>query len=211
MDAKNYLDDITQIKQMMNKSSRFISLSGLSGVMAGIYALIGAFVAHYYIEQYLEKLVTNEVSRNSRPMHLEIEFKLLVIAALIMLAAIVTGVILTSIKAKKNNAKMWDASSRRLLINFAFPLITGGLFCLILIQRNYISLIAPTMLIFYGLACINASKFTIGDIKYLGVINVITGIICSQYIGYGIYFWAFGFGVMHIVYGTIMYLKYDRK
>ncbi len=209
METKNYLNDITEIKNMMNRSSRFISLSGLSGILAGIYALVGAATAHFMLQDFFSSY--NRATVGDTTDFIELEFQLILVALTVLVLAVVTGIVLTYSKAKKHKAKMWDVSSKRLLVNFLFPLLTGGAFCLILIQRDIVSLIAPAMLIFYGLACINASKFTFGDIKYLGVINVILGLISSQFIGYGLYFWAFGFGVMHIIYGSIMHFKYDRK
>ncbi len=96
-------------------------------------------------------------------------------------------------------------------INFLVPLVTGGFFCIVLYQYGLIGLIAPSTLIFYGLACLNASKYTLGDIRYLGVFNIVIGLISTQFTGFGLYFWALGFGIMHIVYGALMYSKYDKN
>lgn len=216
MEDHNYIKDITEIKNIMNRSSRFISLSGLSGVLAGVYALIGAYISKNMIDTYnnTSKFISTNRNYNYGQPHSALqvlELKLKIIAALVIIAAIITGIVLTVYKAKKNNAKVWDVSSKRLLFNFLFPLVTGGLFSLVLLEKGYIGLLASSTLIFYGMACINASKYTFGDIKYLGMVNVILGLIATQYIGYGLYFWAFGFGIMHIFYGIVMYLKYDRK
>ncbi|MDC9722824.1 MAG: hypothetical protein PSN34_08620 [Urechidicola sp.] len=201
MSEENYLKDISEIKNMMNRSSRFISLSGLSGILAGIYALIGAYFARKILINF--DLSTNRYSY--------IELQLIVIAMIVIILSITTGIILSYRKAAKNGDKFWNQTSKRLLINFLIPLVTGGILCLIVLNSGLIGLIAPFTLIFYGLACVNASKYTIGDIQYLGITNIILGLVATQYIGYGLYFWAFGFGVLHIVYGTVMYLKYDKK
>jgi len=215
MESNKYLEDIASIKSMMTKSSRFLSLSGLSGILAGIYALIGAGVAYNILTT---EQLTSDGARYSTIAGLINAYlvhpsgtKLVIVGLIVLLAAVLTGVLLTVRKAKKHNEKIWDPSSRRLLINFAIPLATGGAFCVVLLQYGLIGLVAPCTLIFYGLALINASKFTLGDIKYLGLANVIIGLISTQYIGYGIYFWALGFGVLHIFYGALMYFKYDRK
>jgi len=214
MESNKYLDDISEIKNMMSRSSRFMSLSGLSGILAGIYAIIGAFIAKLNIGNYilssnssefLSKTEFNQVYRFS-----DLAVNLLVIALSVIIAAVVTGVILTYNKAKKSGEKMWDVSSKRLLINFVVPLIIGGLFCLILMQYGIAGLVAPTTLIFYGLACVNASKYTLGKVRYLGYTNIIIGLVATQFIGYGLYFWALGFGVFHIFYGALMYFK-DEK
>jgi hypothetical protein len=198
MTSSDYLNDIQEIKNLMNKSSRFISLSGLSGIMAGVYALIGAWFAH-------REITFAYASRNTNPAMNSyvgpdiLTVKLLVIAASVILLAIVTGIILTQRKARKNGEKMFDKSAIKLLINFLIPLATGGIFALIILQKGYI-----------GLACVNASKFTVGHVKYLGLANIILGLIATQYIGYGLYFWAIGFGVFHIIYGGLMYILLER-
>ncbi|WP_435654243.1 hypothetical protein [Cellulophaga baltica] len=206
MESKNYLDDLHEIKNLMNKSSRFISLSGLSGILAGVYSLIGAYFAH--------KIITDiqNTSTYSQRLFLSIGApeQLMVIALIVMIASIVTGIVLTRKKSKKSGEKIWNRTSKRLLFNFMVPLITGGLFCFILLQNQTMGLIAPATLIFYGLACLNASKYTLGDVRYLGLANITIGLIATQFIGYGLYFWALGFGFLHILYGIVMYYKYDR-
>lgn len=206
MREEDYLKDIIEIKSIMNKSSRFISLSGLSGILAGIYALIGAIAANYLLQNYLN----SESAVGLIPISF-LEYLLFGIAFIVLAASVITAYILSSKKAKKSGEKLWDTTSKRLALNFAIPLLTGGIFCVVLYQYGIIGLIAPTTLILYGLACVNASKYTLGDIRYLGLLNIIIGLISTQFIGYGLYFWAFGFGILHIVYGTVLYNKYDKK
>ena len=211
MENKKYLQDLSEIKQMMTRSSRFISLSGISGVFAGCYALIGAVAAHMllldhknFYTQYFNFGPENLSNRN-----LIIELVLIAIAVLIL--ALGTAIFLTTRKARKNKQQIWDATSKRLLINFFAPLLAGGIFCLVLLEYHLIGLIAPSMLIFYGLALIHASKYTFGDLRNLGYANLVLGLIATQFIGYGLYFWALGFGIFHIIYGILMHNKYDRK
>lgn len=227
MESSKYLEDIASIKTMMSKSSRFMSLSGLSGILAGLYALIGAFIAYrllafnavpaYILEKSRDKTTVNLQYGLENPLNIfsyaysnTLAGQLIITGLIVLIMALVTGGLLTLKKARKNNERLWDSSSKRLLINFAVPLITGGIFSIVLIQYGIVGLIAPATLIFYGLALINASKYTLGDIKYLGLANVIIGLVATQFIGYGLYFWALGFGIFHIIYGTIMYRKYDK-
>ena len=207
MKSKKYLDDITEIKNMMSRSSRFISLSGLSGILAGVYALVAAGIARTILNPYFEPHAPVEDSYRDAS---EIIPKLTFLASATVVLAVLTGIWLTVRKAKKNDQKIWDATSKRLVFNFMIPLVSGGLFCLVLLQYGLIGLVAPATLIFYGLACVNAAKYTFGDIRYLGIANIIIGLISTQFIGYGLYFWALGFGVLHIVYGSLMYFKYAR-
>ena len=201
MESKDYLKDIGEIKDMMNKSSRFISLSGLSGILAGVYALIGAAITYYLVDKYSDGILILDgwVYETCR-------FTLIMVAFL----SIITGIILTTRKAKKNSASMWDATSKRLVINFLIPLIAGGLYILIILNNGKYGQTGALMLIFYGLALVNASKYSIGDIKYLGYTELVLGLIAALFPGYGFWLWVLGFGVMHIIYGSWMHFKYDR-
>ncbi len=201
MESKKYLDDISEIKNMMSRSSRFLSLSGLSGILAGVYALIGAYLGYLILYPSGWKFDTYK----------EIQLAILAVAAGVVFLAVITAILLTFRKAKKNGEKVWDVSSRRLLANFLIPLITGGVFVLLLIRLEYWIMIAPSTLIFYGLACVNASKYTLGDVLYLGLTTIVLGLLSAYFTGYGLHFWALGFGVCHIVYGALMYFKHDRN
>lgn len=207
MEANKYLNDISEIKNMMNRSSRFISLSGLSGILAGIYSLIGAYLAYrtiYFDASELGSYKTLVISEFA-------VYKLLVIAASVVFLSITSGIILTVRKAKIHGEKIWDTSSKRLIINFLIPLVTGGILILYLIEKEDFSLIATLTLIFYGLACINASKYTLGDVRYLGITLLVLAFISLWFIGFGLLFWTLGFGVCHIFYGSLMYYKYEKK
>jgi hypothetical protein len=206
MEANKYLNDISEIKNMMNRSSRFISLSGLSGILAGIYSLIGAYLAYqtiYFDGAELGPYKTLVISEFA-------VYKLLIIAAAVAFLSIVTGIFLTVRKAKRQGERIWDQSSQRLIINFLIPLLTGGILILYLIEKNQFSLISTLTLVFYGLACVNASKYTLGDIRYLGITLLVLAFISLWFIGYGLLFWTLGFGVCHIFYGSMMYFKYER-
>lgn len=199
---EKYLQDISEIKNMMNKSSQFISLSGLAGILAGIYALIGAFVADQLIINHGSLYITLESKT----------FRLIVLTAfLVLLLSVATATMLTFTKAKRNGEKVWNATSKRMILNFLIPLVTGGIFALLLLQNGIYGLIAPVTLIFYGMSCVNASKYTFRDVRYLGITIIILGLFATEFSGYALQFWALGFGVCHILYGSIMYYKYDRK
>jgi hypothetical protein len=207
MEANKYLNDISEIKNMMNRSSRFISLSGLSGILAGIYSLIGAWLA--YIEIYSDTLALG--SYRNLVVTQETIFKLLTIAISVIVLSLITGIILSYRKAKQLDEKFWDASSRRLMINFMIPLVSGGIFILFLVEKEILGLVAPLTLLFYGLACVNASKYTLGGVRYLGVTMIILGLISTYFLGFGLLFWALGFGFCHIFYGAVMYFKYEKE
>ncbi|MEQ8906507.1 hypothetical protein [Ekhidna sp.] len=200
---EKYIEDLKEIKDIMNRSSRFISLSGLSGVSAGIIALFGAYMAY-------QTVYTNQDYLGYRSAILTSESltQLLLIAVGTLVLAVTTGIYFTTRETKKRNQKIWDIQTKRLLINLAIPLITGGILCLMLLFKGYVGIVAPLTLVFYGLALVNASKYTLNEIRSLGLIQIVLGLIATHFIGFGLIFWAVGFGVLHIVYGSIMHWRY---
>lgn len=198
----------------MERSSRFISLSGLSGISAGVCALIGAWLAYDYVFGYKELLINPTVGiaqAMANDYSIILNTWLFWIAVGTLAAAILSALFFTWVKSKKAGVAIWGKSAIRLLINLSIPLIVGAIFLFRLIHFGTFGLIAPGCLIFYGLALVNASKYTLDDVRYLGYLEVLLGIINMWFVGYGLYFWAFGFGVLHILYGTYMWWKYDRN
>lgn len=204
MDSKNYHEDLSHIRSMMERSSRFISLSGLSGVVAGLGAIIGASYVYFVFKR--EGIDYFNGERNIFGPALTKE--LVLVGTLILLVALLSGYIFTADKSRKKGLKIWDATTRRLLITFAVPLVSGGIFCLALLYHHLFVFVAPATLIFYGLALVSAERYTLTDIKYLGYCQIVLGFISLFILGWGLLFWTIGFGILHIVYGMIMHRKY---
>lgn len=206
-ETKQPLDTLQDIKKMMERSSRFISLSGWSGISAGVCALLGAYFASRRLP------VRGSRSSDYEDLGLggvQLINELLLIAALVFVAAFVSAFFFTYLRSKKNNTPIWDRVARRLMWNVLIPLFVGGLCILNVLQNGEYRLVGPLCLIFYGMALLNASKYTLGEIRYLAFAQLILGLISLWMPGNDLYFWALGFGVFHILYGFIMWWKYER-
>jgi hypothetical protein len=209
MNDQQHLEAITDIKRIMERSSRFISLSGLSGISAGICGLIGAFIAKRIFVAYYERWTLRNGYSDEDFHALKVNLFLLGLGVLI--AALGSGAIFTLRRVKHMEVSLWDMSARKLLINLLIPLGVGALFIAGLLYNRFETLVAPASLVFYGLALINASKYTVSDVRYLGICETIVGLVNLFFLRKGLYFWALGFGVLHIIYGILMWWKYERK
>ncbi len=210
---KERLDDLQDIKQIMERSSRFISLSGWSGIAAGACALVGAYFAHIVLKNnyYYSVSTSQQDDYTYFPFFLKqlLYDRLFHIALITFIAALVSAFFFTYLRSRKNNTPVWSTTSRRLLLIVSIPMIVGGVFLLKLLENGNYGLIAPGFLIFYGQALINGSKYTLSEIKYLGYCEIFLGIVNCWFIDLGLYFWALGFGVLHIIYGISMLRKYE--
>lgn len=200
-ESEKHLEHLAEIKAMMQRSSQFISLSGLSGVGAGVAALVGSFFAYRIFQGEAEPTWTANAQN---------VWTLTQIALGVFIGACILALYFTNKKVKRNGESLWNRTSKKVLFNLAIPMVAGGAFCLGLVEQGYYELLAPTSLLFYGLACVNGAHYTFSDIRYLGICLIALGIANLFWLPYGLFFWALGFGVLHILYGSRMYLKYDR-
>ena len=204
-----HLEALQDIRQMMQRSSKFISLSGLSGIAAGFWALVGAYFAHTWIRAYYNQY--SSTGDFSGPEFQQLKLNLFLLAGAVLFLTLISAYYFTWRKTREDKVPLWNHTSRQLTINMMIPLVAGGLFVLSMLQHNEWRFITPACLIFYGVALVNGSKYTLSDIRYLGISEIILGLIATQYVGGGLYFWAIGFGVLHIIYGFIMWWKNERK
>jgi hypothetical protein len=200
----DYARDITEIRSMMERSTKFLSLSGLAGVMAGIYALAGAYVAYQVLDfNPGDHHTTGNEADGSL-------WKIVAVAVAVLVLALGTAIYLSKKKAVKSGEKFYNATARRVISAMLVPLVAGGLLMLALFTKGLTGLLAPCSLIFYGLALYNTSKFTYDEVKTLGLIEIALGLISAYYVGFGLLCWALGFGVVHIIYGIYLHYKYER-
>lgn len=206
MDKPSPERDLESIRQLMERSSKFMSLSGISGVLSGIYALAGS-AAGYYLLYYPQPpygnfgLSDREVSG--------IAAQLVVVAFVVLILSLVTGFWLSNRKARRMGVTIWNETSKKMLGDLLIPLVSGGILILILLARGVYGVVAPACLLFYGLALVNASQRTFHEIKFLGLCEIVLGLVGIAFPGYGLLLWSLGFGVLHIVYGLIMYKRYE--
>ena len=202
-----HVEALNDIRSMMRKSSRFLSLSGLSGIFAGVYALAGYFIALKHIAG-TDQSIRQAIYGNNWM----IEFGFYILDAILVLSlSLLTAYYFSSKKAKKSGIKLFDHTAWRLFWQMAVPLTTGGVLSFALLIHGSLVFIAPIMLCFYGAALFSASKITYDDVKYLGLIQIVLGIISAIDLGHGLFYWAIGFGVLHIIYGAVMWFKYERN
>jgi MFS family permease len=203
------IEDLKAIRKIMEESSRFLSLSGLSGVFAGATAIAGALVAYFFIlgngnikyDDYFQNLSANET--------LVLRWQLMADAFLVLVLSVLFALYFSIKKAKRDGKSFWTPLSKRLLINLLIPLVTGGVFIIVFLLQNNMQLVVPGFLIFYGLALVNAGKFTFSEVYYLGIMEIITGLVSAFVPGWSLIFWIFGFGILHIIYGLVMFRKYE--
>lgn len=199
-EEKDYIGDIAAIRSMMERTSKFLSLSGWAGIMAGIYALIGAWAASTFLSFNPREIFHAE----------DIDLRLIGLALGVLVLTLATAILLSSKKASKRNERVWNATAKQMIVSMSIPLVAGGLLVIVMIIHGLIGLIAPLTLIFYGLSMYNASKFTYTEMKLLGISEIALGLFSSYFVEYGLLCWGLGFGILHIITGIYLHYKYEK-
>jgi len=207
-DRSKSFEDLDTIRTIMENSTRFLSLSGLAGVFAGLTAIAGAAVAYFLI--FRESFSADFFSALSADEMAVIKQWSAIDAVAVLVIAIAVSFILSYRNAAKKGLRMWTPVSKRFLVSMIVPLVSGGILILILYLQNQFNLLIPSMLIFYGLALVNAGKFTYSEVFYLGLLQILSGLAAAALPGYALFFWTFGFGFLHIAYGLLLYRKYEK-
>lgn len=202
---QDYIKDIAEMRALMERSTKFLSLSGMAGVLAGIYALLGAYIAHQ-----LWGFPSGQLSGPAAPFAPANLSKILVTGATVLILAVLTAIVLSWKNAKKRKERLWNPVSRQLAGYMLVPLVSGGLLILICISKGLTGLILPLTLLFYGLALYGAGKFTYREIKSLGLIQILLGLLSACFESYALLLWALGFGLLHIIYGIYMHYRHER-
>jgi hypothetical protein len=205
MEEKDVYAELSSIRELMERSSKFISLSGLSGVLAGVYALAGAGLAHLLLKDS-----STSSSEGAGQYGQDIITKLCAMAIVVLVLSILTACLLSIRNAKAKSVQIWNPVSRRMLTAMGIPLLSGGLFIVIMLVKGEYSIISALSLIFYGLSLVSASQYTYNEVKWLGILEVILGLLALIIPEQGLILWTLGFSLLHILYGSIMYIKYDR-
>src|SRR5215217_6818980 len=104
-EEQDYIRDITEMRSMMERSSKFLSLSGWAGIMAGIYALAGACIAYKIFDFNPGEIVDSTVKSGSFPSRL---LQVIFLAIIILILAVGTAIFFSYKKANRRGENFWN-------------------------------------------------------------------------------------------------------
>lgn len=199
-------EQINQIHAIMARSTTFVSLSGFSGVCAGILA----FMAFWRVGRMLDTIWLDEKAftvLRDEPILLP---AIAVVFLVTLVLALAVAFFFTWRRAKHSNLELWNIASRRFGMHMALPLLAGGVFILALARLGTFELICPAMLVFFGLALINAGKYSVSGTELFGVVELVLGLLAAFWVEAGLILWVVGFGLVTAGHGVLMYLQHER-
>lgn len=195
---------LSDIRRMMERSSRFHSLSGFSLVAAGICGLLGMVWVKFLI------LPTANPDYSGMSANSFLRDRLIVAALCVLVAAVLSGYLFTWLKTRKKGLPLWNMIFRKVAVSFLIPMVAGGALAIGMIFYEEYHFIAAVCLLFYGLALVNAAHNTVTEIRTLGILEILAGIFCL-FSGYKLLSLSLGFGILNILYGIIIWYRYKES
>ncbi len=206
-DVNSGLRDIAEIRSIMERSTKFISLSGFAGIGAGLVALLGAWAAWMMFTADGVALTHSATAADLTP---DTRINLILLGVVVLVLALAIAWFFSRRIIRKNAEAVNGTVMRHLVLSFAVPIVVGAIMTLLLFYHGPLWPVVPSMLLFYGLGIFSAGSFTFGEVRTLGVIEILLGLTAAVFPEFGLYFWAAGFGAVHIVYGSLFFRKYRQ-
>lgn len=213
MKEQEIQETLSDIRNMMERSQKVLFLDGTAGIVAAVWALLGAVAVSLVLYGTVSPLWGAWINpiRNS---DWSTFFIVAIICAAVFCAAFLTVWLMSKRRAERDGMEFkLDAGTRRLLGNFFTAMVVGGLVCLTPLFNGLWNMVPGYMLLFYGLALVLISPiaFKISITKYFGYTEIMLGIAALALAPLGIMFWTIGFCILHLVWGIWFKIWFDRK
>ena len=181
------MDNLTFIRQTMERATAFTAVPGWGGVGMGVLALAAATVAETRITR-TEWLIT-------------------------WLATSALGLTLggwtMASKARRAGTTVFSYSGRRFVLSYVPPLLVGALLTGVLVRAGLWSALPGTWLLLYGTGVVTGGAFSVRVVPLMGLCFMVLGAAALfSPASWGNLLMAAGFGLLHIVFGLIIARRY---
>ena len=189
-DAREAEENLRVIRALMERSTKFSTFSGLSGVCAGMASIIGCIITRLYIPD---------------PGAFPVQF--LALWSTVIVIAVGADYLLMKRRAAQVGKRVLSRLGKQMVIASVPGLGTGAIVTFYLLQHHLLGSVYPFWMLAYGLAVSATGLFSQREVSLLGVAFLIAGAACLFATGIGLPMMAVTFGGFHIVYGLAMSRK----
>jgi hypothetical protein len=180
-------DHLRYIRETMESAAEFTAVPGWGGVAMGITALAAAFLA----------------ARQATPR----AWVAVWLAEAFVAVAIAAPAAAT--KARRANSSLFSGPGRKFVLSFAPPIVVGGLLTLAMFQLGAVSALPGVWLLLYGTAIVTGGAFSVRAVPIMGLcLMALGGAALFVPAAWGDMFMAAGFGLIHMVFGIWIALRY---
>jgi multisubunit Na+/H+ antiporter MnhC subunit len=181
------MDNLQFIRDTMERAAAFTAMPGWGGVAVGVTALAATYIARqqptldrWMVVWFIEAAV----------------------------ALVLSGWAVRR-KAARAGVPLLSGPGRRFALNFAPPMLVGGILTLVLYRSGLMAPIPGVWLLLYGTGIVAGGAFSVPVVPAQGVLLMLTGTIALfAPAAWRDYFMAFGFGMLQIAFGYVIARRY---
>lgn len=189
-DAREAEENLRVIRALMERSTKYSTFSGVSGVVAGLASIVGCIV-----------------TRSLGPDPARFPAAFLVIWTAVIIVAVGADFVLMKRRAARVGKHVISRLGKQMVMASAPGLGAGAVLTLYMLQHNMLGDIYPFWMLAYGIAVAATGLFSQREVSILGAAFLITGAATLFAPGIGLEMMAATFGGFHIVYGLAMSRK----
>ena len=181
------MDNLRYIRRTLERAGEFTAVPGIGGMLMGSTALVAAWIAG---------------PGTGSPRWLIVWLAEAVLALLIGIAA-------AAHKSKRVRIPLLSGPGRKFVAAFAPAMLTGGVLTLVLFRHGVAGLLPGVWLLLYGTGVLSGGGASVRVVPAMGGLFMLAG-AAALFLpaAWGNLFLAAGFGGLHIIFGTIIAVKY---
>jgi hypothetical protein len=181
------MDNLLYIRRTLERAGEFTAVPGVGGMLMGSTALAAAWIAG---------------PRTNSPRWLEVWLAEAVVALLVGIAA-------AAHKSKRVRIPLLSGPGRKFIAGLAPAMVTGAILTLVLFRQGVPAVLPGVWLLLYGAGVVSGGAASVRVVPAMGALFMLAGgVALFLPAASGDLLLAAGFGGLHIVFGTIIAVKY---
>jgi hypothetical protein len=180
------MDNLRYIRRTMERAGSFTAVPGIGGMLMGSVALAAAAIAGGRTGSVLWLAAWTTAAG----------------------VALATGLAAAALKARRVQIPLLSGPGRKFVAGFAPAMLAGLLFTLVFYRAGDCAWLPGTWLLVYGAAIVSGGAASVRVVPLMGACFMAAGAVALLAPGTGNFLLAAGFGGIHIVFGTVIAVKY---
>lgn len=180
------MDNLRYIRQTLERAGSFTAVPGKGGVLMGLVALGAARAA-------------------ARQSSVAVWIVIWMAAAVVALAIGIAG---AAIKSRRFQMPLFSGPGRKFIAGFTPAILAGAVLTLVFYRAGVSGFLPGVWLLLYGAAVLSGGWASVRVVPMMGACFMLAGTLALLVPGYNDQLLSAGFGGLHLVFGTLIAVKY---
>ena len=180
------IDNLRFIRRTMEQAGSFTAVPGIGGIWMGLTALAAAWVTRRWANPEISLLIWFAEAG----------------------VALAIGIAGAAIKSRRVETPLLSGPGRKFVAGFAPPMLAGAALTWVLFAAGSYAFLPGVWLLLYGAAVLAGGAASVKVVPLMGACFMAVGVAALLAPAAGPLLLAAGFGGLHLVFGTVIAVKY---